>query len=338
MTAFQNNAIFWVEVDKIKPNPFQPRREFSEEKLNELAESIRQYGVLQPLTVTRKETVVEDEGLVAEYELIAGERRHRAAKLAGLTRIPVLIRGGGENDNEKLELAIIENLQREDLNSIDKARAFAQLVEQFGLKHKEIAKKIGKSREYVSNTVRLLGLPDHMKEALISGKITEGHTRPILMLRDNPKEQETLFKNIVLNKINVRVAESAARKTALEKVRKKVFFNHPDIMQLEVQLSESLGAKVRVEQSSKGGRIIISFASSDDALGALNVLREIISKKEKSKKKSSQKKINIKNSIPKYIEETPSEVTVVKLTEQIKEPIQEEENNDELYSINSFTI
>ena len=109
-------------------------------------------------------------------------------------------------------------------------------------------------------------------------------------------------------------------------------------MQLEVQLSESLGAKVRVEQSSKGGRIIISFASSDDALGALNVLREIISKKEKSKKKSSQKKINIKNSIPKYIEETPSEVTVVKLTEQIKEPIQEEENNDELYSINSFTI
>ena len=140
------------------------------------------YGVLQPLTVTRKEVQKEDGGLATEYELIAGERRLRASKLAGLREVPALIRSQEDDDRVKLELSIIENLQREDLNPVDRARSFHQLAEQFGLKHAEIAKKMGKSREYVSNTLRLLSLPEDVLHALAEKKISEGHTRPLLML------------------------------------------------------------------------------------------------------------------------------------------------------------
>lgn len=156
MSQFYNNAIFWVEVSKIQPNPFQPRKEFDQAKLEDLAKSIRQYGVIQPLTVTRKEIQKGDGGIATEYELIAGERRLRAAKIAGVREVPVLIREGEDDDKTKLELAIIENLQREDLNPIDRAKAFYKLVNEFGFKHGEVAEKVGKSREYVSNSIRLL--------------------------------------------------------------------------------------------------------------------------------------------------------------------------------------
>src|SRR3990167_6722206 len=149
MSRFYQDAVFWIEVDKIKPNPFQPRRDFDEVHLKSLADSIRQYGVLQALVVTRKEVEKEDGGLGVEYELIAGERRLRAAKMAGLQQVPALIRTGEENDQMKLELAIIENIQREDLNPVDRARAFERLVNEFGFKHAEVGKKVGKKREYV---------------------------------------------------------------------------------------------------------------------------------------------------------------------------------------------
>src|SRR5579864_4603692 len=177
-SPYQNNSIFWVEVDRIKPNPFQPRKSFDEAALASLAESIRSYGVLQPLTVTRKELERPGEGIAVEYELIAGERRLRASKLAGLREVPVVIRSGEDSDRMKLELAIIENLQREDLNVVDRALAFQRLVNDFGLKHVEIGKRVGKSREYVSNTLRILMLPQDMQESLRMGGISEGHTRP----------------------------------------------------------------------------------------------------------------------------------------------------------------
>ena len=143
---FYQNSIFWVEVDKIKPNPFQPRREFDEEALRALAESIKQYGVLQALVVTRKE-IIKDDGLVVEYELTAGERRLRASKMAGLSQVPVIIRMGEGDENKddlmKLELAIIENVQREDLNPVERAKAFKKLADQFGFKHHQIAQKTG---------------------------------------------------------------------------------------------------------------------------------------------------------------------------------------------------
>ena len=186
MSQPYSNSIFWIEVDKIKPNPYQPRREFDQEKLKELADSIRQYGILQPLVVTRREMEKDDGGLAVEYELIAGERRLRASKIAGLAQVPVLIRVG-DDAKMKLELAIIENLQREDLNPVDRAKAFDRLAKEFGFKHAEIGEKVGKSREYVSNTMRLLTLPERMLTSLSEGKISEGHTRPLMMLVDRPE-------------------------------------------------------------------------------------------------------------------------------------------------------
>ncbi len=199
MAQLYNNSIFWVDVDKIKPNPYQPRREFDDARLSDLANSIRQYGILQPLTVSRNEVISED-GVEVEYELIAGERRLRASKLAGVREVPVVIRVG-DDSMTKLELAIIENLQREDLNAVERARAFMRLAEEFKFTHAQIGAKVGKSREYVSNTLRLLALPQEVLDALSQGKITEGHTRPILMLADKPEEQIVFFKEVMFKKM-----------------------------------------------------------------------------------------------------------------------------------------
>jgi ParB family chromosome partitioning protein len=165
VTRFYGDSIFWIEVEKIKPNPYQPRQDFDDARLKDLADSIRMYGILQPLVVTRREIAKPDGGLAVEYELISGERRLRASKLAGLLQVPTLIRSGEENAMVKLELAIIENLQREDINSVDRARAFARLVNEFGMKHIQVAEKVGKSREYVSNTLRILTLPAEILRA-----------------------------------------------------------------------------------------------------------------------------------------------------------------------------
>jgi len=224
MSQLYNNSIFWVDIDKIKPNPFQPRREFDEDRLKDLADSIRQYGLLQPLTVSREEVEKEDGGISVTYELIAGERRLRASKIAGLEQVPVIIRVGDDN-MAKLELAIIENLQREDLNAVERARAFMRLADEFKFTHAQIGMKIGKSREYVSNTLRLLALPQDILDALSARKISEGHTRPILMLSDRPEEQMVLFKEIVFKKMTVRDAEKAARRIAYDRVRKERIYD-----------------------------------------------------------------------------------------------------------------
>lgn len=264
MSGFYNNAIFWVEVEKIKPNPFQPRKEFDEAKLKDLANSIRQYGVIQPLTVSRREIQKEDGGIATEYELIAGERRLRASKLAGVVSVPVLMRDGFDDDKTKLELAIIENLQREDLNPIDRAKAFERLVTDFHFKHIEVAAKVGKSREYVSNTLRLLMLPSDMQDALAEGKITEGHTRPLLMLHDRKEEQATLFREILLKRLTVRDSESIARRIATDRVRKKEYLYTPEILQMERELTETLGTRVAIEPREQGGKLSIDFMNEDD--------------------------------------------------------------------------
>ncbi len=264
MSEFFNNAIFWVEVDKIKPNPYQPRREFDQAKLEDLAKSIRQYGVIQPLTVTRKEFEKSDGGIGTEYELIAGERRLRASRLAGVAQVPVIIRADYDDDKTKLEVAIIENLQREDLNPMDRAHAFARLVNEFGFKHIEVAQKVGKSREYVSNTLRLLMLPKDMQDALADGKIAEGHTRPLLMLADRPQEQGVLFREIMLKRLTVRDTESIARRIAFDRVRKKEYIYSPEILEMESELTQALGTRVAIEPKEHGGKLSIDFMSEDD--------------------------------------------------------------------------
>jgi len=313
MTRFYNDAIFWIEVDKIKPNPFQPRREFDEVQLKSLADSIRQYGVLQALVVTRNELEKDDGGLGVEYELVAGERRLRAARLAGLGQVPVLIRTGEETDLMKLELAIIENIQREDLSPVDRARAFDRLVKEFKFKHHEVAKKVGKSREYVSNSLRILSLPEYIINALSENKITEGHTRPLMMLIDRPQEQETLFKEIIFKKLNVREAESIARHIAVERARKLI---DQELIDIEDQFKEKLGTRVRIEKKNEGGRVTIDFFNKDD-LRAL--LQRIIAEKEIEKSQD----------IGTLVAGTPT------LTEEEKILADDDES---LYSVTNFSV
>jgi ParB family chromosome partitioning protein len=266
------DSVFWVEVDRIEPNPYQPRADFDEERLRSLAESIRQYGVLQPLVVTRTEREKEDGGLQSTYQLIAGERRLRASKLIGLREVPVVIRQGEQSDKMKLELAIIENLQREDLNAIDRARALAQLAETFGISHAEIAAKIGRSREYVSNSIRLLALPETIQQAVVGKEITEGHARALLMLTDRPVERDTLFREIVLKKTSVRMVEQMARRIAQDKIRKHD--KTPEMMELEKSLTETLGTRVLIESRPNGGRVLIEFFSPEDLSHIAAILAE----------------------------------------------------------------
>lgn len=341
MSEFYKDSIFWVEVDRVKPNPYQPRREFDEVKLNDLAESIRQYGVLQPVVVTRHEIQKEDGGLSVEYELIVGERRLRAARIAGLSQIPSIIRTSEESGRMKLELAIIENLQREDLNPIDRARAFNRLVKEFSFKHGQIAQKIGKSREYVANSVRLLAMPEEMQEALSEGKITEGHTRPILMLNDRPEERDVLFKEILSRKLTVREAESIARRIATDKVRKKSVLN-PEILELERQLTELLGTRVQIEQKEVGGKVVIDYFSKDDLNNILLVVKqhnqkgkETFSEVLPEAKSNQSTKASLQTGM--LSDEGASQLQSLRHKEET-DGRAEEEPDDDIYSVKNFTI
>ncbi|NQV88666.1 MAG: ParB/RepB/Spo0J family partition protein [Parcubacteria group bacterium] len=289
MSQYYNDSIFWIELDKIKPNPFQPRREFNPSELQSLADSIRQYGVLQALVVTRKEVPKEDGGLGVEYELISGERRLRASKLGGLSQVPCLIKTGDNTDLMKLELAIIENIQREDLNPVERARAFDKLAKEFNFKHAEIAAKVGKSREYVTNTLRLLMLPPEILDALSQGKLTEGHTRPLMMLTDRPDEQNTLFKEIMSRKMTVREAEMIGRKIAYDKIRKKEYLVDPEMKNIEERFAQSLGTRVSIERKENGGKIMIDFFSNDDLLTLLHLIKTNQENKPESKDVSVEK-------------------------------------------------
>ena len=269
----KGSSVFFIELDKIEVNPYQPRIEFDEEKLNALAESIKQYGILQPIVVSRKEEYSEEFGIRTKYQIIAGERRFRASKIAGLNSIPAIIREKEDTDAEKLELAIIENLQREDLNPVDKAKAFKKLSDDFGLKHAQIAKKMGKSREYVSNAMRILMLPEHILLGLIAGKLSEGHTRSLLMLKDRPEEQEELYKRIINDRLTVRAAEKLARGIATDKIRKKIDLD-PEIKYIEDHIGEKLGTKVSIDQKpiGNGGKLTIEYFNKEDLRKILAVI------------------------------------------------------------------
>ncbi len=314
---FFNNSIFWVEIEKVQPNPFQPRKEFEEAKLKDLADSIRQYGILQPLVVTRKEIQKPDGGIATEYELISGERRLRASKLAGLSQVPVLIRSNEETDQLKLELAIIENLQREDLNVVDRAKAFQRLVDEFNFKHVDVARRIGKSREYVSNTLRILLLPDFILQALTEGKISEGHSRPLLMLADRKAEQEVLFKEMLMRKMTVREAELAARKIAIDRVRKVERLPDPELTEIEEKLATTFGARVHIERREKGGKIMIDFFSNDDLHAILAA-------------------VNAKKTQATSVTKTVAEATLI--DDRSPEEKEKDDNDDSLYSVDNFVV
>ena len=328
MSNLYSNSIFWIDTDKIKPNPYQPRRDFDMARLSDLAESIKQYGVLQPLTVSRVEVEKEKGGLVTEYELIAGERRLRAAIIAQVSQVPVIIRTG-DTSMMKLELAIIENLQREDLNAVDRARAFFRLANEFKFTHGEIAKKLGKSRVYVSNSLRILNLPEEILTGLSQGKLTDGHTRPLLMLIDHPEEQMVLFKEIVYRKITVREAEKLARKVAYDRIRKKEFMPDPEIAELEEEFQEKLGTRVHIDRRELGGQIKIDYFSTADLREILDLIKK--SNVEKTPAEMLEKHIASETA-------TPLEASEESAPIDDRSKVEIEKDDAELYNISNFNV
>ena len=247
-----------VAVDAIKPNPHQPRIHFKQEELEELAASIREHGVIQPLIVMPKPD--------GTFILIAGERRWQASQKAGLRTVPVITRKA--NNQELLEIALIENVQRADLNSMEEAEAYRQLVEEFGLSHEAVAKRVGKSRVAVTNTLRLLGLADAVKQALVDGQVTEGHARALLMLTTQ-KAQTSALQTVINLSFNVRQTEEYVRKLSGQKpVKVKKQVKNADVNDVEKRLQRSLGTKVSLKHGKKGGTVTIYYYS-DEELDAL---------------------------------------------------------------------
>ncbi|MBU2612049.1 MAG: ParB/RepB/Spo0J family partition protein [Chloroflexi bacterium] len=254
-TAPAEGGVSFVPVGHISPNPRQPRGDMDAEGLSELTASIREHGVLQPLIVTPME-------MGGQYTLIAGERRLEAAKKAGLSSIPVIVRPA--TDQQRLELALIENLQRADLSPLEEAEAYRQLSEDFSLSHEDIAQRVAKSRVAVTNTLRLLKLPDAVKNALVEGRISAGHARALLAL-PAPEAQAAALRTILSLDLNVRQTEELVRKLAGERppsVPKPA--PPPEVRELEERLRISLGTKVLLRAGRKGGTLTIHYYSNEE--------------------------------------------------------------------------
>jgi len=247
-----------VLIEKVMPNPRQPRAQMDEALLGELAESIRAHGVIQPLIVTQAES--------GTFILIAGERRLEAARQAGLLTVPVLVREA--SDLQRLELALIENVQRADLNPLETAEAYRQLSEDFGLSHEEIATRVGKSRVSVTNTLRLIKLPVSVQNAIVEAKISEGHARALLGL-NSPQSQIAVLASILKQDLNVRQTEALVRKLSGSKpMHKQKPKPAPEMVALEERLQNSLGTRVSLNSQKNGGTITIHYYS-DEELNAL---------------------------------------------------------------------
>ncbi|MFA4999161.1 MAG: ParB/RepB/Spo0J family partition protein [Parcubacteria group bacterium] len=254
-------SVFQIEVEKIFPNPHQPRKHFDEESLGELASSIREFGIIQPLVVTKvlKET---ENGTEVTYQLIAGERRLMAAKKVGLRTVPAVIKQVGL-DRERLELAIIENVQRENLNPLEAARSFARLQDEFGLTQREIAARIGKSRETIANTLRLLNLPSEIQQALDEGKINESHARLLLQIEDISRQRE-MFQSILRSRPSVRELKATIRRAKTNPASYSASRLNPELMSLQTRLEEHLGTKVEIDDEGNRGKITINYYSPEE--------------------------------------------------------------------------
>ncbi len=266
----QGAAAAELPLAALRPNPGQPRKDFTDARLRELADSIRQKGVLQPVLV--------EEGPDGRYTIVAGERRYRAAKLAGLEKIPVIV--GRFAEEEKLEIALIENVQREDLTPIEEAKAYRQLMDMTGAGQEQVAAKVGKDRSAVANSLRLLKLPEDMQKAIGAGEMSAGHARAILMVV-NPSDQQLLFRRIVDRGLSVREAEEAAALSNRGKKAarpgggqaKQAARSEPELRALEQKLIEKLGTKVQIRGTARKGRVEIAYYSADDLDRLLELLK-----------------------------------------------------------------
>lgn len=247
-----------IKLEKIKPNPFQPRRTFDDEKLSELAESIKEHGVIQAVVITPSGT--ED-----QYLLVAGERRCRAARIAGLTSVPAVVKSFDKST--MLEIALIENLQREDLNPVEEARAYKKLMQDYNYTQEELSKRIGRSRPSIANSLRLLALPEKILNALIVGELTPGQVRPLLSINDQ-EAQMVFAEKIIKDKLSAREAERIITNEGNEKTTNKKQKEEkaldPEGEELQLQMQRNLGTKVKLKQGKNGGTIEIYYYSEDD--------------------------------------------------------------------------
>jgi len=252
-----------VEVSRIHPGRFQPRTRFDPESLRRLADSIRENGIVQPIVVTPREG--------GGFTILAGERRYRAAKEAGLSNVPVVVRAA-RNDEERLELALIENLQREDLNPVEEAAAYGRLREEFRLTQEEIARKVGKDRSSVANSLRILKLPSEIRARILAGELTAGHAKAIAAL-SSADDQQRLAAEIVRRALSVRQAEAraAAMGRAEGKLRREPR-RDPFTREAEEQLSRRLKTRVKLVRRRRGGRVVIEFASEEELIRIYEIL------------------------------------------------------------------
>lgn len=250
-----------IPLEDIKMNPYQPRTTIDQARLKELADSIKEHGVIQAIIVSP-----EDEG----YVLVAGERRFRAAQMAGLKTIPVIIKE--VEQNELLEIALIENLQREDLNPVEEALAYQRLIKEFGFTQEELANRLGRSRAAIANTTRLLSLPESVREALAQGQITAGQARPLLRISE-PAQQEALARKIINERLSAREAEKLTAANPRKRVRETAAIkNEPLLAELQEKLQHTLGTKVRINRHKSGGNIEIYYYGDEDLERLISLL------------------------------------------------------------------
>ena len=253
-----------VDIGAIVPNPRQPRSSFDEDALRELADSIRELGLIQPPIVQQIPTD-DDPAQPPKYQLITGERRWRAARLAGLSHVQVIVKEA--TPQEMVELALVENIQRMDLNPLEEANAYLQLTDEFGLTQERVAERVGRSRVSVTNTLRLLRLPDEIKEGLLGERITEGHARALLQL-DEREEQTLAYRSVVRRRLSVRQSEELVRRLQSSgQVSTQRRARTPETEALEGEFRDALGTKVDLYRSRKGGRLVIHFYSEEDLQG-----------------------------------------------------------------------
>lgn len=262
----EENGVKEVNISLIKPNPFQPRKTFNDDSIEELSESIKSCGLIQPILV--------EESLNGGYTIIAGERRYRASTLAGLTTMPVIIKNLSEED--KLEIALVENIQREDLTPIEEAKAYKKLMDSMKLSQEDVAKKVGKKRSTVSNSIRLLNLPEDLQTSVNSGELSAGHARALLSI-DGDNSKRTAFNKIKEGNLSVRATEKMVKDITNDKKTTKTSENikvNPDIQYIEQQFIDAFGTKVQLKGSIEKGKIEITYYSQDD----LDRIMELVSK------------------------------------------------------------
>jgi len=261
LSADEEGGLVQVAIDAISPNPRQPREIINPDQLDELADSIREHGLIQPLVVRKIDG--------GQYNIIAGERRWRAARLAGLSDIPVVIKEA--SPQAMLELALVENIQRADLNAVEEAQAYQQLMEEFNLTQKEVSKRVGKSRSTVANMVRLLGVPQDIQAAILDGRISGAHARALLPL-PKPTMQSSVMAIVVEKGLTVRQVEELVKKMVAgskenagqSRASKTQTKRSPEIDALESDIRQSLGTKVNIQKGPKGGKVIIHFYSDEE--------------------------------------------------------------------------